>query len=64
MLCSSWIIGTLRFNLDPFGRYTDSEIWSALSDAHIKDYISKSEFGLDSHVEEHGKNFSAGANNE
>jgi ABC-type multidrug transport system fused ATPase/permease subunit len=28
--------GTLRFNLDPFNKFTDSELWSALEMAHLK----------------------------
>ena len=64
--------GTVRYNLDPFGIYTDEEVWSALRDAHISDYISKDltdsslpgqqaqGLGLYAHVEEGGKNFSVG----
>jgi ATP-binding cassette subfamily C (CFTR/MRP) protein 4 len=51
--------GTVRFNLDPFGVYTDAEIWGALEDAHIKDHIS-GDGGLSTVVEESGKNFSVG----
>jgi ABC-type multidrug transport system fused ATPase/permease subunit len=68
--------GTVRFNLDPFQLYSDLEIWSALKDAHIADALkpsaSQSEegkdtvvtnnhrTGLDTMVEEGGKNFSVG----
>ena len=53
-------LGTIRFNLDPFNSYSDVEIWSALKDAHIYDYIQSDSDGLLSHVEEGGKNFSVG----
>lgn len=52
--------GTVRFNLDPFNQCTDEQIWAALRDAHIADYISKCEGGLNFNVEESGKNFSVG----
>ena len=52
--------GTIRFNLDPFNLHTDEEIWSALQDAHIHEYISKDPLGLQGVVEEGGKNFSVG----
>jgi ATP-binding cassette subfamily C (CFTR/MRP) protein 1 len=52
--------GTVRFNLDPFEVYTDQEIWAALEDAHIKEYVSSDTLGLFKLVEEGGKNFSVG----
>jgi ATP-binding cassette, subfamily C (CFTR/MRP), member 4 len=52
--------GTVRFNLDPFSIYTDAQVWAALQDAHIADYISKDPLGLQTRVEESGKNFSVG----
>ena len=33
-------IGTLRYNLDPFGKYSDEELWLALEKAHVKDTVS------------------------
>ena len=51
---------TLRYNLDPLQRHTDAELWNALEDAHIKDYISTQQQGLSMIVEEGGKNFSVG----
>lgn len=52
--------GSIRFNLDPFNEYSDAQLWDALDDAHIKDYIARDPLGLLSRVEENGKNFSVG----
>ena len=32
--------GSLRFNLDPADAYTDSEVWSALEHAHLKEFVT------------------------
>ena len=52
--------GTIRFNLDPFGVYSDREIWSALESAHIRDCVEGDMLGLDKVVAEGGLNFSVG----
>ena len=52
--------GTIRFNVDPFGYYTDAEIWSALGEACIRSVIESDSGGLDMMVDEGGKNFSVG----
>ena len=52
--------GTIRYNLDPFSQYSDAEVWSALEDAHIKEFIATDPLGLGKGVEEGGKNFSVG----
>ena len=31
--------GTMRMNLDPLGKYSDSAIWRALDHAHLKVYL-------------------------
>lgn len=49
--------GTLRFNLDPNGEYTDSELWSALEKAHAKDHFPG---GLETQINEGGQNISLG----
>ena len=36
VLCS----GSLRFDLDPADAYTDSEVWSALEHAHLKEFVT------------------------
>mmetsp|Transcript_4238 Transcript_4238/g.4242 ORF Transcript_4238/g.4242 Transcript_4238/m.4242 type:complete len:397 (+) Transcript_4238:70-1260(+) len=35
--------GTVRFNIDPFNQHSDEEIWDALRDAQLYDYIKSSE---------------------
>ena len=52
--------GSLRLNLDPFEAYTDSDIWNALELAHLKDFVSASEGGLQFMVSEGGENLSVG----
>uniref|UniRef100_K1R7I3 Multidrug resistance-associated protein 5 n=1 Tax=Magallana gigas TaxID=29159 RepID=K1R7I3_MAGGI len=53
-------IGTIRYNLDPFGEYNDEALWSALEKCHIKETIASMESQLDSQVIENGENFSVG----
>ncbi|KAK6056898.1 hypothetical protein COOONC_05590 [Cooperia oncophora] len=48
--------GTLRFNLDPFHRNSDAEIWKALELAHLKVFISSLQGGLDYLISEGGEN--------
>lgn len=52
--------GTIRFNLDPSGTKSDLELWQALEDAYLKDYVSTLEGGLNAVVLEQGDNFSVG----
>ena len=47
---------TIRENLDPYGQYTESEIWESLENSHLKDYISESGEGLDLECGEDGSN--------
>lgn len=53
-------VGTVRYNLDPFGKYKDSELWEALEKCHVKDTILSLELKLDHMVVENGENFSVG----
>jgi len=48
--------GTVRFNVDPYGKYGDVEIWSALELVHIKERISSMEDGLSHLLTEGGEN--------
>ena len=52
--------GNIRFNLDPTGERNDSELWTALEHAHLKNHIKLLEGGLDHEVTEGGSNFSVG----
>ncbi|KAG2230070.1 hypothetical protein INT48_005398 [Thamnidium elegans] len=52
--------GTVRDNLDPFGSHNDNEIWQALRNAHLNDYVSSMEGKLSGAVLEGGDNFSVG----
>lgn len=52
--------GTIRFNLDPFSRHTDPELWDVLDKANMKEFVNASEGGLDAKVSEYGSNLSGG----
>ena len=52
--------GTVRFNLDPFQVYSDSDIHEALSSVHLSAKIHSLDRGLDSVVTQNGENFSVG----
>ena len=53
--------GTLRFNLDPNGAYTDEALWTTLELAHLKNHVTQNlPDGLSSEVSEAGSNFSVG----
>ena len=46
----------MRFNLDPFGQYSDDEIWRALELAHLKTFVpEKLTAGLEYECSESGK---------
>lgn len=51
--------GTLRRNLDPFGEYSDPDLWDALEEVELKKFVG-SDVGLDSEVTEGGANYSVG----
>ncbi|KAF9435418.1 hypothetical protein BGZ76_006323 [Entomortierella beljakovae] len=52
--------GTLRSNLDPISQHQDIDIWSALEVSELKNMVENLSGGLDTVVEDHGKNFSIG----
>ncbi|KAM9305127.1 multidrug resistance-associated protein 1 [Gastrophryne carolinensis] len=52
--------GSLRMNLDPFEKYTDEEVWSALELAHLKNFISGLPDKLNHECAEGGENLSIG----
>ncbi|KAJ2076930.1 hypothetical protein H4R24_005425, partial [Coemansia sp. RSA 988] len=52
--------GTVRENLDPFNSYSDQNIWRALEQAHLAEYIRSNDERLEFMVTQSGKNFSVG----
>uniref|UniRef100_A0A8B9JES7 ATP-binding cassette, sub-family C (CFTR/MRP), member 8 n=1 Tax=Astyanax mexicanus TaxID=7994 RepID=A0A8B9JES7_ASTMX len=52
--------GTIRFNLDPEMKATDSMLWEALEIAQLKPVVKTLPGGLDAMVTEGGENFSQG----
>ncbi|XP_068938920.1 ATP-binding cassette sub-family C member 12 isoform X2 [Petaurus breviceps papuanus] len=53
-------VGTVRFNLDPFERRTDEELWQVLERTFMKDTIMKLPEKLQAEVTANGENFSVG----
>ncbi|KAL3847028.1 hypothetical protein ACJMK2_017964 [Sinanodonta woodiana] len=53
-------VGTIRYNLDPFGDHSDDQLWKALERCHVKGTIAALEHQLDAPVVENGENFSVG----
>ena len=43
-------------NLDPFGKYSDDQIWHALEHAHFKNFVTGLAAGLDYECGEGGQN--------
>ena len=52
--------GSLRLNLDPVERYSDSEMWGALRQAHLAELVEGLPAGLEHQVAEGGSNLSLG----
>ena len=52
--------GSLRLNLDPVERYSDSEMWGALRQAHLAELVEGLPAGLEHQVAEAGSNLSLG----
>ncbi|KAI1698658.1 ABC transporter transmembrane region domain-containing protein [Ditylenchus destructor] len=52
--------GTLRFNLDPFSKHSDVELWKVLELAHLKTFVSALAELLDHPISEGGENISLG----
>nr|UOF76393.1 multidrug resistance-associated protein [Bursaphelenchus xylophilus] len=52
--------GSLRFNLDPFNKYTDDEIWRALELANLKTFAASHPQLLMHEITEGGDNISVG----
>ncbi|KKK26753.1 hypothetical protein ARAM_007040 [Aspergillus rambellii] len=52
--------GTVRDNLDPRHVHDDTELWSVLEHARLKEHVSQMEGQLDAQVQEGGSNLSQG----
>jgi ABC-type multidrug transport system fused ATPase/permease subunit len=52
--------GSVRYNLDPFDKYSDESLWDALEQSNLKNKISKLKKNLLSNVDAEGENFSVG----
>lgn len=48
--------GSLRMNLDPFGQYSDEEVWMTLELAHLKGFVSALPDKLNHECAEGGEN--------
>ncbi|XP_076047153.1 ATP-binding cassette sub-family C member 5-like isoform X2 [Oratosquilla oratoria] len=53
-------IGTVRYNLDPFEKHSDEEVWDALEQTYMRGKISALDLKLLAPVVENGENFSVG----
>ena len=51
---------TIRYNLDPFAKATDEEIWDTLQKVQMDDVVAALPAGLEEQVAEGGENFSQG----
>merc|ERR1719329_1254863 len=57
----SWLFsGTIRTNLDVYGRHSDEELWEVLRLVTLEHQAKSWELGLEQEVKEKGENFSAG----
>ncbi|KAJ3234165.1 ATP-binding cassette sub- C member 8 [Chytriomyces hyalinus] len=52
--------GTIRSNLDPFSKHTDTELWGVLERCSLQEFISNLPAKLDTPVAEGGANLSVG----
>uniref|UniRef100_A0A8D2ABT1 ABC-type glutathione-S-conjugate transporter n=1 Tax=Sus scrofa TaxID=9823 RepID=A0A8D2ABT1_PIG len=52
--------GTLRMNLDPFGTYSEEDMWRALELSHLHSFVSSQPAGLEFQCSEGGENLSVG----
>ncbi|KAG2609550.1 hypothetical protein PVAP13_4KG049200 [Panicum virgatum] len=52
--------GTIRYNLDPLGKFSDQQIWEVLDKCQLLEAVQEKEHGLDSIVVEDGSNWSMG----
>ena len=48
--------GSISDNLDPYGQYSDEDIWDSLNHAHLKQFVVETQRGLDFECGEDGGN--------
>ena len=53
-------MGTIQFNLDPFGEVSVTDLWTALEKVQLKDFVEALPGGLEFMVQEAGANLSVG----
>ena len=53
-------IGTIRYNLDPFGEYPEEQLWTALEKVQLYDFVQSLPGKLEYMVQEGGENISVG----
>uniref|UniRef100_A0A1I7Y2B1 Multidrug resistance-associated protein lethal(2)03659 n=1 Tax=Steinernema glaseri TaxID=37863 RepID=A0A1I7Y2B1_9BILA len=56
----SLFAGTVRFNLDPAGAFSDERLWAALEKTYLKETVTGLEGKLDYVIGERGRNLSVG----
>ena len=52
--------GSLRKNLDILDKFQDADLWQALEDVQLKDFVERLDAKLDHELLEHGANVSVG----
>lgn len=52
--------GSIRYQLDPFGQYTDLAVWDALSQVNMAETVKAMGGGINEEVKENGENLSQG----
>ncbi|XP_058820090.1 multidrug resistance-associated protein 1-like [Topomyia yanbarensis] len=52
--------GSLRKNIDPFGSFSDDQVWKALELSHLKSFVKGLSAGLEHEIAENGENLSVG----
>ncbi|KAJ1704451.1 hypothetical protein LUZ63_004230 [Rhynchospora breviuscula] len=52
--------GSVRYNLDPLGHFTDQQIWEVLDKCQLREAVQEKDQSLDSLVVEEGSNWSMG----
>ena len=54
------LTGTLRFQLDPFNAFSDTEVWDALDQVNMRETVQSFPLGLGELIRENGENLSQG----